>query len=238
MTDGTFVSPFAVEDPEALAATERVQAELARTTGRLVDAVVRTRVDDATLAEVTAQVEALAGRLLEVAQEGPLGVETASDGRLRDHGNPMVGMRNPIAPPLRVTGDDTGRTTCTFTLGAAYEGPPGCVHGGIVAAVLDQVAGSVPARLGKPGLTAYLNTTYRRPTLLGRELVCSAWVERVDGWKTFVRGDIRDDQGRVTAEVEALFVVPRWAREHVSTPAADAIDVPSAGEETPGSSTP
>ena len=47
MTDGTFVSPFAVEDPEALAATERVQAELARTTGRLVDAVVRTRVDDA-----------------------------------------------------------------------------------------------------------------------------------------------------------------------------------------------
>ena len=50
MTDGTFVSPFAVEDPEALAATERVQAELARTTGRLVDAVVRTRVDDATLA--------------------------------------------------------------------------------------------------------------------------------------------------------------------------------------------
>ncbi|RAY17351.1 hypothetical protein DP180_24600, partial [Enterobacter kobei] len=67
MTDGTFVSPFAVEDPEALAATERVQAELARTTGRLVDAVVRTRVDDATLAEVTAQVEALTVRLLEVA---------------------------------------------------------------------------------------------------------------------------------------------------------------------------
>ena len=237
MTDGTFVSPFAVEDPEALAATERVQAELARTTGRLVDAVVRTRVDDATLAEVTAQVEALAGRLLEVAQEGPLGVETASDGRLRDHGNPMVGMRNPIAPPLRVTGDDTGRTTCTFTLGAAYEGPPGCVHGGIVAAVLDQVAGSVPARLGKPGLTAYLNTTYERPTPLGPVSVRARLVAQ-DGWKMTVTGELVLPDGEVSARAEGLFVVPRWAREHVSTPAADAIDVPSAGEETPGSSTP
>lgn len=238
MTDGTFVSPFAVEDPEALAATELAQGALARSAGRLVDAVVRTRVDDATLAEVTEQLDVLTARLLSVAQEGPLGVETASDGRLRDHGNPMVGLRNPIAPPLRVIGDDEGSTSCTFTLGAAYEGPPGCVHGGIVAAVLDQVAGSVPARLGKPGLTAYLNTTYRRPTLLGEELVCSAWVERVDGWKTFVRGDIRDGQDRVTAEVEALFVVPRWAREHLGAAVGDASeasveDAGSAGARTP-----
>lgn len=237
MTDGAFVSPFAVEDPRALAATEQVQGALARATGRLVDAVVRTRVDDATLAAVAEEVDALTARLLEVAQEGPLGVETASDGRLRDHGNPMVGLRNPIAPPLRVTGEDDGTTTCTLTLGAAYEGPPGCVHGGIVAAVLDQVAGSVAARLGKPGLTAYLNTTYRRPTLLGHEHVCRAWAESVDGWKTFVRGEIRDGQDRVTAEVDALFIVPRWAREHLATPASDAIDVPSAVEAAKGDAT-
>lgn len=238
MTDGTFVSPFPVEDPEALAALEQVQGDLARSVRGLVDATVRTRVEPAALAAVTAEVEALTARLLAHAQDGPLGVETASDGRLRDHGNPMAGMRNPIAPPLTVTGDDEGSTVATFTLGAAYEGPPGCLHGGMVAAVLDQVVGTAPARIRMPGLTAYLNTTYRRPTLLGVEHVCRGWIERVDGWKVYARGEIRDPQDRVTAEAEGLFIVPRWAREHLGTPAGDAGDFAAPGETTSAPPTP
>ena len=238
MTDGTFVSPFSVEDPEALAAHEEVQRDLARSVHGLVDATVRTRVDEGEMAEVSALARQLTERLLAHAQEGPLGVETASDGRLRDHGNPMVGMRNPIAPPLVVTGDDEGRMTSTFSLGAAYEGPPGCLHGGIVAAILDQVLGSAPARIGMPGLTGYLNTTYRRPTLLGVEHVCRAWIDRVEGWKIFARGDILDPQDRVTAEAEALFVVPKWAREYVGTPTGDAGDFAAPGEGTPQPRTP
>lgn len=232
MTDGAFVSPFTVEDPQALAALERVQGDLGRSVRELIDATVRTRVDPSELAEVTEQVDALTARLLARAQEGPLGVETSSDGRLRDHGNPMVGMRNPIAPPLAVTVDDEGGTSVTFSLGAAYEGPPGCVHGGIIAAILDQVLGSAAAGIRMPGLTAYLNTTYLRPTLLGVQLVGRGWVERVDGWKVYARGEIRDPQGRVTAEAEALFVVPKWAREHLGTPTGDAGDFAAPDEGT------
>ncbi|SMC84483.1 PaaI family thioesterase [Janibacter indicus] len=230
MTDGTFVSPYPVEDPQALAELERAQGDLARAVGRLVDATVRTRHEGPVLDEVTARVDTLVDRLLEQAQEGPLGIETSSDGRLRDHANPMLGMRNPIAPPLVMT-DDEGGVTCTFSLGAAYEGPPGCVHGGLVAAVLDQVLGTAAARRGVPGLTAYLNTTYRRPTLLGTDLVCRGRIDRVDGWKIFASGEIVDPQGEVTAEAEALFIVPRWAREHLGTPTGDAGDfAPPAGE--------
>lgn len=230
MTDGTFVSPYPVEDPQALAELERAQGDLARAVGRLVDATVRTRHEGPVLDEVTARVDTLVDRLLEQAQEGPLGIETSSDGRLRDHANPMLGMRNPIAPPLAMT-DDEGGVTCTFSLGAAYEGPPGCVHGGLVAAVLDQVLGTAAARRGVPGLTAYLNTTYRRPTLLGTDLVCRGRIDRVDGWKIFASGEIVDPQGEVTAEAEALFIVPRWAREHLGTPTGDAGDfAPPAGE--------
>lgn len=230
MTDGTFVSPYPVEDPQALAELERAQGDLARAVGRLVDATVRTRHEGPVLDEVTARVDTLVDRLLEQAQEGPLGIETSSDGRLRDHANPMLGMRNPIAPPLVMT-DDEGGVTCTFSLGAAYEGPPGCVHGGLVAAVLDQVLGTAAARRGIPGLTAYLNTTYRRPTLLGTDLVCRGRIDRVDGWKIFASGEIVDPQGEVTAEAEALFIVPRWARDHLGTPTGDAGDfAPPAGE--------
>ena len=238
MTDGAFVSPLPPEDPQALAETERVQRDLAHSVRLLADACVRTRVDRDALAAITEQVDALTAGLLETAQDGPLGIEASSDGRLRDHGNAMAGMRNPIAPPLAVTSDGEGSTTCTFTLGAAYEGPPGCVHGGILAAVLDQVLGSAPARLGLPALTAYLNTTYRRPTLLGQEHVCSARVDRIDGWKIFVSGEIRDEQGRVTAEAEALFVVPKVAREIIGTPTGDAGDFATPGGEAHGGSTP
>ena len=229
MTDGTFVSPYPVEDPEALAELERAQGDLARAVARLVDATVRTRHDGDVLDEVTPQVEALVARLLEQAQEGPLGIETSSDGRLRDHGNPMLGLRNPIAPPL-VLGDDDEGVTCTFSLGAAYEGPPGCVHGGLVASVLDQVLGTAAARRGVPGLTAYLNTTYRRPTYLGTELVCRARIDRIEGWKIHASGEIVDPEGQVTAEAEALFIVPRWAREHLGTPTGDAGDFEAPGE--------
>ena len=38
MTDGTFVSPYPVEDPQSLAELERAQGDLARAVGRLVDA--------------------------------------------------------------------------------------------------------------------------------------------------------------------------------------------------------
>lgn len=238
MTDGTFVSPFPVEDPHALAALEEVQGDLARSVRALVDATVRTRVETDEMRAVTAEVEAMTARLLAHAKKGPLGVETASDGRLRDHGNPMVGMRNPIAPPLTVTGDDEGSMSATFNLGAAYEGPPGCLHGGMVASVLDQVIGSAPARIGMPGLTAYLNTTYRRPTLLGVEHTCTAWVHEVDGWKVFARGEIRDAMDRVTAEAEGLFIVPKWARDYVGTPTGDAGDFAAPEEEAPEAPTP
>ena len=233
MTDGTYAAPVPVEDPEALAATERVQADLAGSVRGLIDACVRTRVAEADMTAVAAEARALTERLLSQAQDGPLGLEAASDGRLHDHGNPMVGRRNPIAPPLVVTGDDEGNTQAPLLLGAAYEGPPGCVHGGILAAVADQVVGSVPAMVGLPGMTAYLTTTYRRPTLLGVEHSCRGWVDRVEGWKVFARGDIRDPEGRTTVEIEGLFVVPRWAREHLSAPTGDAGDFGAPGDDAP-----
>lgn len=234
MTDRTFVAPIRVDDPVALAVTERAQGDLAHGLRGLLDACVRTRVDAATMVEVAEQVEAMTLRLLESAQDEALGLVPSSDGQMRDHGNPMVGMRNPIAPPLTVTGDGLGTMSADFTLGAAYEGPPGCVHGGMVAAVLDQVVGCAPADIGLPGLTAFLNTTYRRPTLLGQPHRCHAWVDTVEGWKVFARGEIRDAEDRVTAEAEALFIVPRWARAHVGAAQADArTEVAATSPRTP-----
>lgn len=213
MTDAA-VTPFAPPATDAADATD----ELVGSIRDLVDACVRSQVGGEEMAAVATQVRALTDRLLTRAETGPLGAATLDSGALSDAGNPMVGHRNPIAPPLEITGDAQGTMRATFTFGAAYEGPPGCLHGGWVAAVLDQVVGTAPFQIGKWGMTAYLNTTYRRPTRLGVEHVVDARIDRVEGWKVFASGEIRDPDGEVTAEAEALFVVPRWARDRPGGP--------------------
>lgn len=226
MTDGLLPMVFDVEDSDALRAQEVAYADLADAVRGLVDATVRTLATNEEAAEVAAQVRALTASLLEHAQDGPLGLQVCSDGRLRDHGNPAIGMRNPVAPPLVITyADDKASASCRFELGAAYEGPPGHVHGGIIAMVLDQILGNVAALRGKPGLTAYLNLTYRQRTPLG-PLSCEGWVAEASEWKTLVRGRLLDEDGEVTVEAEGLFIVPSWARDALSLPQSDAGDFP------------
>lgn len=246
MTAGTFPSPFPIEDVDALRADEAAYGEVADAIRPLIDACIRTRVGHADLAEAAREIRGVTARLLREAQDEPLGLETASDGRFRDHANPMVGLRNPIAPPLQVVvGPDPtssvdlaseGPTVHTepFVLGPAFEGPPTCVHGGISASVLDQVLGTLPALLGRPGMTAYLNLDYRRPTPLG-ELRCRARVVEVDGWKTVATGELLDAEGQVTVEAKALFVVPRWARDYLGLPEGQTGDgeVPAGHDGSP-----
>jgi acyl-coenzyme A thioesterase PaaI-like protein len=120
-----------------------------------------------------------------------------------DHG-PMLGRANALAPPLKVRLDgDVMRATGTF--GAAYEGPPGCVHGGYVAAAFDEVLGATQSLGGRPGMTAKLVVDYRSPTPLLTELRFEGRVERVEGRKTFTVGTLHAGD-RLCAEAEGLFV--------------------------------
>ena len=67
-----------------------------------------------------------------------------------DH-SPMLGRANPLAPPIDLWLEEGDRMVGTATFGAAYEGPPGCVHGGYVAAAFDEVLGSTQSLSGSPG---------------------------------------------------------------------------------------
>jgi acyl-coenzyme A thioesterase PaaI-like protein len=120
-----------------------------------------------------------------------------------DH-SPILGLANPLSPPLRVEieGD---RVVAHVHFGAAYEGPPGCVHGGYVSAVFDELLGATQTLSGTAGMTARLIVNYRRPTPLHKDLVMEGRMVRVDGRKVFVEATCSAD-GEVTAEAEGLFV--------------------------------
>ena len=140
-------------------------------------------------------------------------VRHAVAGRPVVWGNAVIGLRNAIAPPLTIHHDDDGtRCWSEFSLNSAYEGPPGLVHGGVCALVLDHVLGeAASAGLTKPLFTGTLTVRFVRGTPLGR-LRADAAVERTEGVKSFVSGHLSDGDG-ITVEAEGIFIKPAWARD-------------------------
>ncbi len=206
--------------PEEVARQARLYGPLADAVRSLNDAAIRTEVDDDEVRAVTVELEALAARLRATQLPGSYGVRFGEDSRGRSWGNSVVGLRNPIAPPLVIEHDPSanGDVWCDFHLGAAYEGPPTLVHGGVSALILDQMLGEAAGAGGRPGMTGTLTLRYRQATPLG-DLRAEAWIDRSEGIKTFAKGHLIGPAG-VTVEAEGVFILPRWARdEPTETPA-------------------
>jgi acyl-coenzyme A thioesterase PaaI-like protein len=118
--------------------------------------------------------------------------------------SPIIGLANPLAPPLRLAAVG-GAVTGDVHFGAAYEGPPGCVHGGWIAAAFDEFLGFVMSATGNPGMTGTLKVIYRNPTPLKTDLRFEAGEWRIEGRKTFVTGRLLAE-GRLCAEAEGIFI--------------------------------
>jgi acyl-coenzyme A thioesterase PaaI-like protein len=133
--------------------------------------------------------------------------------------SPLLGRANPLAPPLRLQVEDD-RVAGTATFGPAYEGPPGCVHGGYVAAAFDELLGLVQMLGGQPGMTGRLVVNYRSPTPLQTELRLEGRIDRVEGRKTICTGQIYAGDV-LCAEAEGLFVSVDFEKIRAIADAAD-----------------
>jgi len=137
---------------------------------------------------------------------------------LFDH-SPLIGKANPLAPPIEISIEDD-RVVGRVTFGAAYEGPPGCVHGGYLAATFDEVLGGAQSLGGRPGMTGTLTVRYRVPTPLHTPLRFEGELDRVEGRKNFTvgrcyAGDV------VTAEAEGIFIAVDLAKMEALKAARD-----------------
>ena len=129
---------------------------------------------------------------------------TAPSTRVMLDRSPVIGLGNPVAPPLSFRAED-GKVVGTGCFGMQYEGPPGHVHGGFVAAALDELLGMAQTLSGKSGMTGTLTVRYRRPTPLYKQLTFTAWVDRIEGRKIFTSGTIHDGE-TLCAEAEGVFI--------------------------------
>jgi acyl-coenzyme A thioesterase PaaI-like protein len=130
---------------------------------------------------------------------------TAGDAGAFFDQSPMIGLANPLAPPIRLTQTGPRSAQGLVRFGSAYEGPPGHVHGGFVAAAFDEVLGYVQSLGGRPGMTGTLSVRYRSPTPLHTELRFEAELVGTEGRKILTRGRVLA-AGRLCAEAEGIFV--------------------------------
>ncbi len=179
---------------------------------RLIDVGIHTAVDETTVQEALGHLTAATELLEREQRESTSTLRHADTGRPLAWANPAVGLRNAIAPPMVIEHEADGSCWSQFTLGPAYEGPPGWVHGGICALLLDHILGEVASEgLSLPKFTGTISVKYLRGTHLG-PVRAEAFVERSEGIKTYARGYLRDADG-VTVEAEGVFIMPAWARD-------------------------
>jgi len=140
--------------------------------------------------------------------------------------SPVIGFANPIAPPVSVEAVDGGLVG-TAWFDYQYEGPPTCVHGGVIAMVFDEMLGAASILAGNPGMTGTLTIRYRKPTPLRTDLRIEAGFVSREGRKILIRGAIYHGDV-LTAEAEGIFIslVPQKFMEIVAenSDSPDAIE--------------
>ena len=115
---------------------------------------------------------------------------------------------NPLGLGLRFRKEAPG-LVATFSPTSAHRGPPGFLHGGIAATVLDETMASVGWAMDDvPCVTATLELKYRKPVPLdGRPLRIEAWRERAEPRKMQrVQGRLLLEDGTVCVEASGIFV--------------------------------
>jgi len=178
----------------------RAKRDLATSVRHLLDCLCATDAEEADLHAASDVIREMVERFADKPRMmGPLGVAEASlsagseyTGMETFHDrSPVVGRSNPIAPPLHLVPDaESGLVTGTGFFGNAYEGAPGCVHGGFVAAAFDELLGMACIFSGNPGMTGTLEVRYRKPTPVRTELRFQGRLDRVEGRRIYTHGTV------------------------------------------------
>lgn len=88
-------------------------------------------------------------------------------------------------------------------------GPPGHVHGGAMAATLDEAMGAAAWMNDHRAVAATIRITFVAMLPIESETIVEARIDRIEGRKIHLRSTMTDLAGRVVAEGTGLFVVLR-----------------------------
>ena len=121
----------------------------------------------------------------------------------------VCGLKNPFGLQLRFYNTIPGEVCVEYTVPDHYQGYPGVVHGGVVAAMLDEAAGR--AFMGDPEAprfmyTARMEIRYRKNVPIGQQLKVIGQAGKNKGRTATATSRIFNPEGELLAEAEVLLV--------------------------------
>ena len=186
-------------------AKRRLASELRRVSNTLCDSEASEADILALAALIGDKADFLQSAQREQATEGAVSPLVPGMETFLDRG-PIAGRSNPVSPPASFEIDvDARRVFGEVEFGKAFEGAPGCVHGGFVAAVLDEALGMACIFGGVPAMTAELTTQYLRHTPVETPLKIEAKLDGVEGKKVRTSGRV-SCEGVAVVRSTALFI--------------------------------
>lgn len=140
-------------------------------------------------------------------KDAPLAVHTGSLDELAGHCF-ACGPRNPEGLHLFFHIDPATLTAyADVQLTERHQGPPGYIHGGIIATLLDEAASKLNRPLGLLAMTRHLDVDYLRPAPLNTPLRLSSRHLRREGRKLFHESTLAAADGTLLARATLLFIV-------------------------------
>jgi uncharacterized protein (TIGR00369 family) len=120
----------------------------------------------------------------------------------------VCGINNPFGLQMKFYDAGPGEVRAEYTVSSHFQGYPGVVHGGVVAAMLDEVTSRTYMQGDPPKfyVTASLNIRYRKPVPVEKPLKLCGHAIRERGKVVFTKGEIFDSDGTLLAEADAVFV--------------------------------
>ena len=194
-------------DLRAVTPAQHAARDTATAVRRLIRELESTPASIDELAELTNEINRLVEVLAQSGSDSSASSEKTSVAyqahRLRER-SPFIGRANPVALPLVVEFVEGG-IDAIANFSTLYEGPPGCLHGGYIAGIFDEVLGAAQTYSGHAGMTGRLTVHYRSPTPLNTDLHLRARLESVSGRKILCKGTLHAGDV-LCAEAEGLFV--------------------------------
>lgn len=121
----------------------------------------------------------------------------------------ICGLENPVGLKLRIYRTGPGEIETSYTAPEHFQGYPGVLHGGIVASILDEIAGR--AQMGDPSeprfmFTGKLEVRYRKNVPIGKPLKVVGKAGKSKGKTAEGWAGIYDEAGTLLAEATALLI--------------------------------
>ncbi len=133
----------------------------------------------------------------------------------------VCGLDNEHGLQMKFYEDGSGKVISDITVPRQFQGYPGVVHGGIIAAMLDEVSGRTitNSQATRWMVTASLSIRYRKPVLVEKPLHLEGSLKQDSGAVARVRGEIFDvESGVLLAEAEAvLAAIPQSLKASVDS---------------------